>query len=38
LPASRSCTYSRNRSLLTSFAVFGRFAACCAFHYATTAR
>ena len=38
LPASRSCTYSRSRSLPTSFAVFGRFAACCAFHCATMAR
>ena len=27
-PPSRSCTYSRSRSLSTSFAVFGRFAAC----------
>ena len=38
LPASRSCTYSRNLSFVASLAIFGRFAACCAFHCATKAR
>lgn len=38
IPASRSCTYSHDVSLFTSFTVFGRFAACCAFHCATRAR
>src|SRR5690625_120939 len=38
LPASRSCTYSRSRSLPMSLAVLGRFPACCAFHCATEAR
>jgi hypothetical protein len=37
-PARRSCTYSRSRGLVASLAVFGRFAACCAFHCATVAR
>lgn len=34
----RSWTYSRSLALVTNFAFFGRFAACCAFHCATSAR
>lgn len=37
-PARRCCTYSRNSTWATSFAVFGRLAACWAFHCATNAR
>ena len=37
-PPRRSWTYSRSLSSVTSFATFGRLAACWAFHWATLAR